>query len=123
MAEEKGWAEKANSERNKARAQMAGGILAVLASLGAVIYMWLKAGRKFPTVFQGDYYRELAGDYSPAELAVLWHYGDPETKDLTATILDLARRKIIFIQEENFEKKKLPGNERDYHLSADLKTP
>lgn len=105
IAEEKGWAEKADKERNKARAQMGAGILAVLASLGSVLYMWFKAGRKFATQFTGDYYRELPADYSPAELAVLWHYGDPETKDLTATILDLARRHVLHIQEENFEKK------------------
>lgn len=123
MAEEKGWAEEADKERNKARGQMGAGALAVLASLIAVIYMWFKSARKFPTVFDGDYYRELPADYSPAELAVLWHYGDPQTKDLTATILDLARRNVLSIQEEEFEKRGLFGSKEITTYRIILKRP
>ena len=79
---------------------------------------WRLGGRPHPTRFDGDYYRELPGQYSPAELAVLWRYGDPTTDDFTATILDLARRGYLSIEEAVVEKRGLFGSssETNYYL-------
>lgn len=45
-----------------------------------------------------DYYRELPGDYSPAITSLLMYY-TIETKDISATILDLVRRRYLTISQ------------------------
>ncbi len=107
LAQEAQWAREADRKRLLARLEIGLAILAVLGSMVLVYIMWLRSGRKFPTQFQGDYYRDLPATYSPAELGVLWNFGPPRARDITATLLDLARRKVLFIQEETVDKKGL----------------
>lgn len=99
LAEEEDWADQANRQRLVSRLDTSGGLAALLGSLAAVIWLWFRYGRRHPTSFQGDYYRELPADYSPAELSVLWNKGKIEARDLTATIMDLARRKFLSLEE------------------------
>jgi hypothetical protein len=64
-----------------------GGTFAIpLGSIFAMFFLWRKYGKAHPVEFQGDYYRELPGNYSPAELSVLWNNKKIKGKDLTATI-------------------------------------
>ena len=60
-------------------------------------YIWDNYGKPYPG-FKGRYYKELPADYPPAELAMLYRR-QIESKDLTATILDLARRGFLTIEE------------------------
>lgn len=72
------------------------------------LYSWikfiLKYGRDPKPEFQGDYYRELPGDYTPAVMTCLLTKGRIDSKDLMATIMDLVRKKKITINRIQREK-------------------
>lgn len=109
LAEEQGWADKANQDRMKARAEIAGSIGIVAAALAGLYALWRRYGRKHRASFDGEYYRELPAGYSPAELSVLWNFKKMQARDITATILDLARRKFLLLDEDTVEQHKLLG--------------
>lgn len=109
LAEEAGWAKEANQQRWLARAENAGGIGMVGVALGVVFWLWRKFGRRHATQFDGEYYRDLPADYSPAELSILWNFRNMKAQDLTATMLDLARRKFLWFEEDTVQVAKLFG--------------
>ena len=109
LTEEQANADRANKERNVARAALGGGVGIIGASIAGVIYLWSKFGKRYSTSFEGDYYRDLPANYSPAELSILWNYKKMQPEDITATILDLARRKFIYLEQDTVEVKKLIG--------------
>ena len=86
--------------------------------LGGSAFVTRKYGRERKPEFQGDYYRELPGDYTPAVMSYLLENGTIESKDIMATLMDLARKKIIAIEPYEKEKRSLFGNktETDYRL-------
>lgn len=110
LVEEQGWADKANQERMMAKAEMgvAGGIVAL--GLGGIFILWTRYGRRHKPNFDGDYYRDLPTNYSPAELSVLWNFNKMQAQDITATILDLARRNFLFLEEDTVQVRKLLGS-------------
>lgn len=110
LEEEAAWAEEANKERWLVRAEMGGGAGLILVSLVAIVLLWTRYGRKHKVKFDGEYFRELPADYSPGELGSLWNFKKIKTQDLTATIMDMARRKFLRIDEETVEKRKLLGH-------------
>ncbi len=120
LEEEENWAQEANRERQLAKTEVAGAVAFPAGALIAVFFLWRRYGRKHPVAFDGDYYREHPAAYSPGELSVLWNNRKIETRDLTATILDLARRKFLRIDEETIEKKRLFGTkeEKTYRLTV-----
>lgn len=78
-------------------------------ALVALIAIRIKYDREHRPEFEGDYYRELPADYSPAVLGVLWRFGSPASEDFTAEIMNLARRGYLKITEERTEKKRVFG--------------
>lgn len=110
LAEEEGWADQANKERTMARVETGAGAGIVAAALASVLMLWRRYGRKHPTVFDGDYYRDLPANYSPAELSVLWNFKAMNANDITATIMDLARRQFLFLEEDTVQVRKLLGS-------------
>jgi len=110
LSEEKGWAEQANKERAMARVEVGAGAGIVAAALGGVFMLWRRFGRKHSTVFDGDYYRDLPANYSPAELSVLWNFKAMNANDITATIMDLARRQFLFLEEDTVQVRRLLGS-------------
>jgi uncharacterized membrane protein len=106
LREEERWARKADRFRLLARLEWLAGALALAAGLLAVFLFWYKYGREYRPDFDGDYYRELPADYSPAELGILWRFGTTTTADLTATILDLAQKGYVTLEEDTLGKKK-----------------
>ncbi|MDD2554350.1 MAG: DUF2207 domain-containing protein [Desulfotomaculaceae bacterium] len=110
LAEEQGWADQANKERMMARAETGAGAGIVAAALASVFMLWRGYGRKHRTVFDGDYYRDLPAYYSPAELSVLWNFKAMNANDITATIMDLARRQFLFLEEDTVQVRKLLGS-------------
>ena len=110
LSEEKGWADQANKERMMARAEMGVGAGIVLAALVSVFMLWRRYGRKHRSVFDGDYYRDLPANYSPAELSVLWNFKAMNANDITATIMDLARRQFLFLEEDTVQVRRLLGS-------------
>ena len=71
--------------------------------------------RPTPADFEGDYYRELPADYSPAELAILWSGGFVTPKEFSAALLDLARRGVIRITEETVEERGILKRKQTTH--------
>ncbi|MCR6544295.1 DUF2207 domain-containing protein [Dehalobacterium formicoaceticum] len=110
LAEEEGWADQANKERTMARVETGAGAGIVAVALASVLMLWRRYGRKHPTVFDGDYYRDLPANYSPAELSVLWNFKAMNAHDITATIMDLARRQFLFLEEDTVQVRKLLGS-------------
>lgn len=98
LAEEEKWAREANLQRTMARSDFYGGpILLVLMIVFYIITR--KRAISSPTAYQGDYYRELVGDYSPAEAGYIHRLGKTAPEDFTATILDLSRRNHLKLEE------------------------
>ncbi|MGI6034344.1 MAG: DUF2207 domain-containing protein [Limnochordia bacterium] len=124
LAEEEKWARQANFLRLLARLDWVIAGLLLFAALGYSIYTWFQWGREYRPGFDGEYYRELPGSYSPAEMSVLYTQGRVSVRDLTATILDLARRGFLKV-EETFQPRGLLGrrNRIDYILSPTDKAP
>ncbi len=110
LAEESGWADKANKERLMARVEIGGAIVVVMLTLGLIFILWGRYGRRHKTTFDGDYYRDLPANYSPAELSFLWNFKKMQANDITATIMDLARRQFLFLEEDRVEMRKLIGS-------------
>lgn len=92
---------------------------------GLVFLFWIHANwnREFRPAYDGDYYRELPGEYSPSILGCLWNFGKPQANDFTAELLDLARHGFIRITEERFERPRVFGllgtkTEYDYTIET-----
>ncbi|MFO8060710.1 MAG: DUF2207 domain-containing protein [Bacillota bacterium] len=107
LAEEEELARLANRGRLIARLNWIAAPLILLFSLGGVVWFWLTHGREYRPSFTGDYYRELPADYTPAELGVLWRFGRPGPEDLSATIIDLARKGHLRLEESEREQRGL----------------
>ena len=72
-------------------------------------YIYLKYDKEHTPVFKGEYYRELPAPYSPAEMSYLYNFKDISKYDLTATLMDLIRRKYIILETlgESLSNKKV----------------
>ncbi len=108
LKEEGSLAANANRHRAFARLSLLSAPLIPLLALAFYLFAFLRYGREHPPNFQGDYFRELPKPYPPAILGVLWRFGEPLTQDFAATIVDLARRGYLVIQEDRPEE--LPGD-------------
>lgn len=109
LAQERRWAAQANWARWLALAGVAAGGAALLGSIALAIWLQLRYGKEHRPQFEGDYYRELPGDYSPAEAGSLVNFGTVDAKEITATILDLARRGYLTIEVVAEERPVLGG--------------
>ncbi len=88
--------------------------------LALIGLIFVRFGRQRKPNFTGDYYRELPGDYTPAVMSSLLYNGRIESKDIMATLMDLARKKIIAIEPYSVQKRSLFGakEETDYRLKS-----
>ena len=84
--------------------------MAILGGIYGLIRFIYRYSRDLKPEFQGDYYRELPGDYTPAVMTYLLTKGNTDSKDIMATIMDLVRKKKITIRRIETEK--------DWSLSA-----
>ncbi|NLM45853.1 MAG: DUF2207 domain-containing protein [Firmicutes bacterium] len=122
LQEEEQLAAAANTARSRSRMLVLLAALIVAGSLITVFGAWLRYGKEFTPKFDGDYYRELPADYTPAELGVLWRFGKPAPEDLTATLVDLARKGYLKIEEISTEKRGLWGRtKQDYKVMRTAK--
>jgi uncharacterized membrane protein len=71
--------------------------------------IYLKFDKEHPTMFYGEYYRELPGDYPPAIMGYLYRFKINEKDDVTATLMDLVRRKYVLLDAgtESLTKEKV----------------
>ena len=59
--------------------------------------IYLKYDKEHPTDFYGEYYRELPAQYGPAIMGYLYRFKEVSKDDVTATLMDLIRRKFILL--------------------------
>ncbi|MDD3705811.1 MAG: DUF2207 domain-containing protein [Clostridiaceae bacterium] len=103
MAEENEFAEAANARRTRARIIVGLSFVYALFELLMIVYLYFKYDKEYKAKFSGDYFRELPESYSPAVLSVLWNFGGVKPRDLTATLMDLVRRKYLELIVEKEE--------------------
>lgn len=84
------------TQRRRALDPYLAGIVLLLTLLFTVV-IWNNHGKQAPG-YQDRYYKELPAHYPPAELAVLYRQ-TVDSRDFTATLLDLARRGFLTIEE------------------------
>jgi len=76
-------------------------IIIFIGSIGFAVYAFIhlynKYDKEYTPEFFNEYYRELPNDYGPAIMGYLYRFKDPDKNDVTATLLDLIRRKYIIL--------------------------
>ncbi|MBW6463513.1 MAG: DUF2207 domain-containing protein [Firmicutes bacterium] len=107
LREEQRWAAQANISRLIRKYQIYISLSLLFGVALILIRMW-KGALNRNNAYNGDYYRELPGDYSPAAAGYLWNKKRFHTSYLTAHILNLSRLRHIGIEE-------IPGIE-DFRL-------
>ncbi|MBW9146656.1 DUF2207 domain-containing protein [Clostridium sp. CM027] len=80
-------------------------IVLILLWFPIIYYIYIKYDKEIKPNFYGKYYRELPGDYTPAEMSVLMSFGKVNTRDVMATLMDLARKKKLIISQNKITKK------------------
>jgi len=98
-------------EREKASRPIFGA--AIAAALGSIFVMFRKFTRELKPEFMGDYYRELPEDYSPAVMTYLLTKGRTKDDDIIATLLDLARKKVVKLRPMKIESGLIFKKEED----------
>ncbi len=96
-------------ERENTRKLVGNGISTVFIIAWFIILFLLyrKYDREPKPTFEGKYYRELPGEYTPAEMSCLLSMGNVSTRDITATLMDLVRKKQLLLKNEKSIKKGL----------------
>jgi uncharacterized membrane protein len=72
-------------------------ILSGLILYGASTYFYHKFFKPYPSDFKETYLREVPYDMTPAEMSYIFFGGKTSDEDVTATLLDLIRKKYIKI--------------------------
>ncbi|NTV89190.1 MAG: DUF2207 domain-containing protein [Clostridiales bacterium] len=78
-----------------------------------LIYLYLKYDRELKHGFEGKYYRELPGDYTPAEMSVLMSFGSVQSRDIMATLMDLVRRRHLVLNVNKHMDQGFFGNMKE----------
>ncbi len=94
LEDEEKWAREANLKRTLGRVDFLLGPTLILVGFIYYLISLIKA-RRHPDAYRGDYFRDLPGEYSPAEAGYLIRKGRTGPEDFTATVMDLARRDIF----------------------------
>lgn len=87
-------------------------LLGLVGSIVGVFHIYNKYIKEKKTEFRGKYYRELTSDYGPAVMSYNYHQKLNTPKDLTASILDMIRKRIFRIDMEKVEKKSILGGSK-----------
>lgn len=98
IAEETRWAQRINRARRYRQIDPLAGLAVLVSSVFIVFSFWRKRSVAQSIKFKEKYFKELPAAYPPAELAILYRRF-VTSADLTATILDLARRGFLSIEE------------------------
>ncbi|HHV95027.1 MAG TPA: DUF2207 domain-containing protein [Clostridiaceae bacterium] len=88
-----------------------------------IILLYIKYDKEYKRKFTGKYYRELPGEYTPAEMSVLMNMGYVLPRDIMATLMDLVRKKYLILEEVTVQKKGLLRDKqiKDYKISINPK--
>lgn len=91
-------------------------ILLILFLLWFAYRAYIRYDKEHTPQFYGEYYRELPADYPPAEMGYLYNFREVGSADLSATLMDLIRRKYI---EVDYAGKSTTDKNADYTLVLD----
>lgn len=82
--------------------------IVVVAIILLIIYAYIKFDKEYKPEFDGEYYRDLPSSLTPAEMSYLYYFGKTNDEDVTATLLDLIRKKVLIldVKGEDINKKK-----------------
>ena len=80
-------------------------LLLILLWFPIILYIYKKYDKEIKPSFDGKYYRELPGEYTPAVMSVLMSFGTVNTRDVMATLMDLTRKKQLIISQNKISKK------------------
>ena len=72
-------------------------ILFVLGIVAFGLFVYKKYDKERKSEFYNEYYRELPADYPPAIMGYLYKFREIDDDDLTATLLDLIRKKYLIL--------------------------
>lgn len=82
-----------------------GSIALFVSGLFLLVFLTIKCYKKYDREFKSDfyneYYRELPASYAPAVMGYLYKFRELNDDDLTATLLDLIRRKYLILINPN----------------------
>jgi uncharacterized membrane protein len=135
LAEEKTWADEANKKREewtrkqrtrKALTGYGSWVVLILSGFGLwrVIRLYKRYGRKHKVSFPDTFYSELPSDIPPALLSYLLYRRQLGSGALVGTLLDLARRGFLKIEENMKTKKGIFGSSKKrlytLHLARDF---
>lgn len=147
MDEEKFLADEANAKREEARRQVEEynrqreaqrktrglfrtiadviGVLLIIGWFPVIIFLYVKYDKEFRSTFSAKYYRELPGEYTPAEMSVLVTMGLVNTRDITATLMDLVRKGVLILKQETYVKDGFFRDKEveDFSLSLNREAP
>lgn len=89
----------------------------------ALIY--IKYDRELKHGFEAKYYRELPGEYTPAEMTVLMTMGSVNSRDIMATLMDLVRKRQLFLTTGKTIKEGFFGSKEidDYVIMLNDRAP
>jgi uncharacterized membrane protein len=104
LREEAAWARRANRVRLTPWLNIALFPLSIIAGLAAWGALYVRYGKEHRIQLDQTYLREPPASYSPAILGALLRWGKPNRDDFAATIMDLARRKVITIERSPGER-------------------
>lgn len=93
------WKSKSETQRRTILIKTGAPIVLGLTLISLVIYLRLRYGREYKMANPPMYERELPTKETPAEVGWLDTFGITKTTDLTGTIIDLARRKYLKVEE------------------------
>lgn len=90
-----------------------------------IFWLYFKYDKEFKPTFEGKYYRELPGEYTPAEMSVLMSMGSVNTRDITATLMDLVRKRQLLLNNNSYIKHGFFKDKQvqDYSLSINPDAP
>lgn len=91
-------ASKANALRLSYISLLIGAMVLGLAMIFLVIYVYRRYDKEFIPSYDGKYYRELPAEYTPAEMSYLYYFRKVNDEDVTATLLDLVRKKYLILE-------------------------
>jgi len=122
LVEEKRWAEEANLKRKKAQERVKyGAILSIslaLFTFGIWIVMYLRYGKPHNVPFEGKFYSDIPSEKPPSFIEYILNKREIGATSLVSTILDLAQRGFLTIEEQSETKRGIFGTRKktEYYL-------
>lgn len=78
-------------------------VFAFVLTVLMIIYIYKKYDKEYEANFKETILSEPPSDIKPTEMSYLYYFGKTPDEDVTATILDLVRRKVLLLKDKGIE--------------------